>query len=206
MQIFESDWLTRRGVIGGLLASALVLALPGTAAASAAARAQGVVEKLAAEMTQLINSGRSEQQLYAEFEQILARYADMPAVAASVLGQPWRGLTDPQKQTFVAAFQRYLSRRYGRQFNEYRDARIAVGGARDAGKSGVLVQTAVLRPGKETIGVDWQISERSGTPQVVNLIIEGVSMLANERAEIGAMLDAQSGSFERLVSQMRGQS
>jgi len=37
----------------------------------------------------------------------------------------------------------------------------------------------------------------------VNLVIEGVSMLANERAEVGAMLDAQKGSVDGLIAQLR---
>ena len=60
----------------------------------------------------------------------------------------------------------------------------------------------VPEPGRDTIAVDWQISDRSGSPKAVNLIIEGVSMLANERAEVGAMLDAQRGSLDGLIAQM----
>ena len=120
---------------------------------------------LARELTQLVNSGRGEAQMYAGFEGILARYADMPAVAASVLGPPWRGASAGQRQAFVAAFQRYLSRRYGKQFREYRNARIDVTGARDGGKAGVLVKTTVVRPGQEDIAVDWQVSDRSGSAQ-----------------------------------------
>ena len=54
----------------------------------------------------------------------------MPAVAASVLGPPWRTASAAQKQAFVAAFQHYLSRRYGKQFRDYQSARIDVTGAK----------------------------------------------------------------------------
>ena len=57
-----------------------------------------------------------------------------------------------------------------------------------------------MRPGQEDIAVDWQISERSGATKAVNLIIEGVSMLANERAEVGAMLEAKRGSVDGLIA------
>ena len=80
---------------------------------------------------------------------------------------------------------------------------MAVTGARDGGKAGVLVETTVRRPGQDDIGVDWQVSDRSGAPRVVNLVIEGVSMLANERAEVGAMLDAQGASIDGLIGQLR---
>jgi len=196
--------LSRRRVLGLLLAACAVPLLPRVAFATAADRAVALVTSISAELTQLVNSGRSEAQMYAEFERLLARYADMPAVAAATLGPAWRGASNAQKQAYVAAFQSYLARKYGRQFREYRNASINVTGARDAGKAGVLVQTTVVRPGQANIAVDWQISDRSGSPRAVNLIIEGVSMLANERAEIGAMLDAQGGSIDRLTAELKG--
>jgi phospholipid transport system substrate-binding protein len=196
----------RRRVLGLLLAACAVVVLPRAAFATAADRAVALVTTISAELTQLVNSGRSEAQMYAEFERLLARYADMPAVAAASLGPPWRTATSAQKSAYVAAFQTYLSHKYGRQFRDYRNARIEVTGARDGGNAGVLVNTLVVRPGQANIDVDWQISERSGSPKAVNLIIAGVSMLNNERAEIGAMLESQRGSIDGLISRMRARS
>ena len=79
-------------------------------------------------------------------------------------------------------------------------------GTKDGGKAGTLVQTTVVRPGQDDIAVDWQVSARSGSPRVVNLVIEGVSMLANERAEVGAMLEAARGDLDGLIAQLRGRS
>ena len=196
-----SEPITRRGALALIAAAAALAAAP--AAAQATARATALVETLAADLTRIVNSGRSTQQIYGDFERLLARYADMPAVSASVLGPPWRGASQGQKQAFVAAFQGYLSRKYGAQFDEYQNARIEVTAARDGGKAGVLVQTRVVRPRQQAVAVDWQISERSGQARVVNLVIEGVSMLATERAEIGAMLEASGGSIDGLIGQLQ---
>jgi phospholipid transport system substrate-binding protein len=76
-------------------------------------------------------------------------------------------------------------------------------GSRDGGKAGVLVQTTAKRPGKENVAIDWQVSARSGSPKVVNLVIEGVSMLASERAQVGAMLDGAGGSVDGLIRELR---
>jgi phospholipid transport system substrate-binding protein len=197
--------LSRRALGLGLAAAGSAAAFGGRAEAAATDRAEALVATLAQELTQLVNSGRGESQMYAGFEGILARYADMPAVAASVLGPPWRGASQAQRRQFVAAFQHYLARKYGKQFREYRSARIDVTGSRDGGRAGVLVNTRVVRPGQETIAVDWQVSERSGAAKVVNLVIEGVSMLANERAEVGAMLEAQRGSVDGLIRALSSQ-
>ena len=191
--------LTRRAFCAGLAALGLSAAFWRPGLAQGTAPATAFVTSLASELTQLVNSGNDAGKVSADFERILSRYADMPAIAASVLGPPWRSASNAQKRTFVAAFQHYISRKYGAQFREFKGAKIAVAGARDAGRSGVLVSTTVVRPGKETVNVDWQVSDRSGATRVVNLIIEGVSLLANERAEVGAMLDANGGDLDALI-------
>lgn len=196
---------TRRGVLAGAAGAAL-LALAGTARADAGSSASALINSLSADLTRLVNSGKGESAMYAGFEGILSRYGDMPAVAGSVLGPPWRAASAGQKQAFVAAFQSYLARKYGAQFREYQNAKIVVKGTKDGGRAGVLVQTSVVRPGQADIAVDWQVSDRSGSPKVVNLVIEGVSMLANERAEIGAMLEASRGDIDGLNAQLRGRS
>ncbi|WP_299130920.1 phospholipid-binding protein MlaC [uncultured Amaricoccus sp.] len=194
--------IARRDLLAGGAALMLVGFLGRTAWADAVGGARQLVTALSAELQKMVNSGQAQSGQIATFQQIIGRYADMGPVAASILGQPWRTASPAQKQAFVAAFQSYFSRKYGNTFSQYKNASIEVSGAKDGGKSGVLVSSVVKRPGQANIAVDWQISARSGAPKVVNLIIEGVSMLANERAEVGAMLDAQGGDLDRLIAQM----
>lgn len=194
--------LSRRAMMRGAAGLGLTLALVGPARADATSTALGLVTTLSGELTKLVNSGRSLNQLISSFEALLVRYADMDAVAASVVGPTWRSATSAQKRAFVPAFTNYFASRYGKTFSEYKNATIQVQGAKDAGRAGVLVNSVVQRPGQEDIRVGWQVSDRSGSARVVNLIIEGVSALASERAEIGALLDAQGGDLDRLIAQM----
>lgn len=192
--------ISRRALLAGAAALAL---LPRAALAQATNRASALVEKLAADFIAALRSASSPARLAQDFAALLGRYGDMPVVAASVLGPPWRAATPAQKQAFVPAFQTYLARKYGSQFKDYQNATVAVTKAQDGGDKGVLVSTQVARPGRQPIAVDWQVSERSGQPKVVNLIIEGVSMLTNERTEVRAMLEAQGGSLDKLIAQMK---
>ncbi|WP_181164616.1 MlaC/ttg2D family ABC transporter substrate-binding protein [Amaricoccus solimangrovi] len=202
MRINEAG-LSRRAIMRGAAGLGLALALVGPARADAAASAQQLVVSLSGELTKLVNSGQSTNQVISSFQTIIMRYADMSAVSASVLGPTWRSASSAQKQAFVPAFTGYFARRYGKTFSDYKNATIQVQGAQDAGRAGVLVSSVVKRPGQEDIRVGWQIASGSGSPKVVNLIIEGVSALASERAEVAAMLDAQGGDLDRLIAQMK---
>lgn len=195
--------LSRRTLMRGAAGLGLAFAIFGPAHAQSTSAAQQLVVTLSNELSALVNSGRSANQIISSFQQMLVRYGDMNAISASVVGPTWRSASSAQKQAFVPAFTNYFANRYGRTFSEYKNATIQVDGAQDAGRAGVLVNSTVMRPGQENIRVGWQISDRSGSPKVVNLIIEGVSALANERAEVGAMLDAQGGDLDRLIAQMR---
>jgi phospholipid transport system substrate-binding protein len=190
-------------MIRGAAGVGLALAIVGPARADATSAAQQLVVTLSAELTKLVNSGQSSAQVITSFQSLLGRYADMTAITASVVGPAWRSASAAQKQALVPAFTGYFARRYGKTFSDYRSASIEVQGAQDGGKAGILVSSVVKRPGQENIRVGWQISDRSGSPKVVNLIIEGVSALANERAEVGAMLDAQGGDLDKLIAQMK---
>ncbi len=202
----DTPLMKRRTFVAGMLAGAAVLLLPRFAAASPVSEAQELVVTISGELGRLVNSGKSGNALYRDFERLLGSYADMPAIGASVLGQPWRGASAAQKSAFISAFQSYLATKYGRQFGDFAGTSITVTGGRDAGRAGVLVNTVATRPGRDSVSVDWQVSDRSGKPKAVNLIIEGVSMLANERAEVGAMLDAQGGSIDGLVAELKRRS
>lgn len=199
--------LSRRSLLASAAALVVLALLPAPLRAETPTdRATALVQSLADQLIALLRSGRSEAQLYTAFEGLLARYGDIPVVAGSVLGPPWRTATPAQKQAFVAAFQGYLARKYGKQFRDYQNAAIAITRARDAGKNGVLVETRVTRPGRDGFVVEWQVSERGGAPKVVNLIIEGVSMLTNERAEIGAQLEAARGNLDKLTATLNATS
>lgn len=187
-----------------LLAAAAALALaPRAAFAQATEAASALVTRLAADFIAALKSAGSPARLTQEFAALLGRYGDMPAVAASVLGPPWRSATAAQRQAFVAAFQVYLARKYGGQFKDYQNAEVTLVRAQDAGAKGTLVSTRVTRPGRQPIAVDWQVSDRSGKPKVVNLIIEGVSMLTNERTEMRALLEAAGGDLDTLAARMK---
>ena len=47
------------------------------------------------------------------------------------------------------------------------------------------------------------MSDRSGSDKFFDLLIEGISLLKSERAEIGAMLDKRRGDIDALVSDLQ---
>ena len=69
-------------------------------------------------------------------------------------------------------------------------------------KQGVVQSVAKLK-GQSPFAVDFHVSDKSGSPKVFNLVIEGVNMLTTERTEVGAMLDQAGGSVPKLTDRMK---
>jgi phospholipid transport system substrate-binding protein len=193
--------LTRRGLAMGL-ASGLVLAtLPQGAAALTVDEARSLVDKTVADINRIINSGKSESAMLADFEKLFATYADVPTIARSALGPAARQASQAQLTAFTKAFQGYISRKYGRRFREFIGGRIEVTGAKAVKSYYEVISTAYLR-GEPPFEVRWHVSDRAGKSLFFNIIIEGVNMLAAERTEIGALLDQRRGDLDRLIADM----
>lgn len=192
----------RRTVLGlGLGAAAAAVVLPRAALALTVDQARALIDEVTGQVTQVINSGASEAQMLAKFEQIFASYADVAAIARSALGPASRSATPAQMKSFTKAYQGYISRKYGRRFREFIGGRIEVTGAHPLKSYYEVVSTAYLQ-GEAPFDLRWHVSDKSGRDKFFNLIIEGVNMLSTERTEIGAILDQQGGDIDKLIAQL----
>jgi len=186
----------RRLVLAGGAAALLPLPALALTESGAAAYVQRVID----DVLEIINSGESEARLLRRFKRVFTSYADIDIIARSVLGPPYRGLSTREKRAFSDAFGSYLSNKYGKQFRDFQGATITITRARDAGNKGVLVSSQVRQPGQSPFALDWQVSDRSGQVKLINLIIEGLSLLTSEREEIRGQLAARGGDVNALTA------
>lgn len=192
---------TRRAVLAGGAATFLV-AVASPAFALSTNQAQSLVQSVVGEVTKIVNTAGSEAQAIAAFERILVRYSELTVIARAVLGPAWRSASAGQQNAYVDAFKGYVARKYGRQFREFRGAQVQITGAADRGDKGVLVSTSVTVPGKAPILVDWQVSDRGGSPKVLDIIVEGIRMISTERTEVGSILAANRNDMDALIADL----
>jgi len=192
--------LTRRTTLAGLLATMGLASSPAFALATAEARS--LIDDVVARITSVINSGKSEPAMYRDFEVIFNRYADVPTISRSALGPPARSASSQQLNQFSDAFAGYLARKYGKQFRDFIGGEIIVQSARQV-KSFQEVQAVAKLRGQSPFSVTFMVSDRSGSSRFFDLLIEGISLLKSERAEIGAMLDKRGGNIDALISDLK---
>ena len=194
--------LSRRDFALALTGGLALAVLPHGAAALTEDSAKALVDKTVASINDIINSGKSESAMLVDFEKLFARYADVAAIARSVLGTAARSASDGQMSAYTKAFQGYISRKYGRRFREFIGGRIEVAEAKAVKSFYEVISTAYLQ-GEAPFEVRWHVSDKSGKDLFFNIIIEGVNMLASERTEMGALLDQRGGDLDTLIADLK---
>lgn len=194
---------TRRTVLAGMAAVTLAAILPfRPALALTADQARALIDRAVNEINSIINSGASQSRMFSQFEQIFRRYADTSTIARSVLGPPARSLSGSEMSRFTDAFTGYVARKYGKRFREFIGGEIRVTGARPVKSFHEVKAVATLR-GQPPFDVSFMVSDRSGKDLFFDLLIEGISLLKAERAEIAALLDRQRGDVAALTKQLQ---
>ncbi len=198
----DSLSISRRAFGAGLAAGTGFLAFALPVRALTVDQARGLIDKVVSEVNSVINSGNSEAAMFKDFERIFATYADVATIGRSALGVAAKQASAAQMTAFTAAFQGYLSRKYGRRFREFIGGEITVTDSKPVKSFFEVVSVATLQ-GEAPFDLRWHVSDKSGKNLFFNIIIEGVNMLASERTEIGAILDKNGGDLDAAIAMMK---
>ena len=164
------------------------------------ADSQKLVENLYSDLIATSMKELSIDEQKTELKKLFQKYVDIPIIARAVLGKSWRQADNEQRKRFIRAFKTYVSQKYGRQFSEFKGTTLEILKIRDTlTKAGVLVSTLVYVPGNPSLKVVWQVSDGSGSLKLIDLRVEGVSMLSTERQEFRSKLKKFNGSLDDLI-------
>ena len=194
----RTDALNRRRLMA-LLAAAGSTTLAAPTWALSSGQAEGLITNVVNDINRIINSGKSEGAMIRDFERLFGKYADVPTIAASSLGVARRSASSSQMRAYTSAFSGYIARKYGARFREFIGADIQVVRSQKT-KRGYLVTSRVNLRGQAPFAVSFMVSDRN---LFFDLLIEGISLLKSERAEIGAMLDKRRGDIAALVADLK---
>lgn len=126
---------------------------------------------------------------------------DIDAIAELILGQKWVGAAARDKDLFrealFASLAYDVSRRIGRQ-----SAELKVEGWRKLSNGDGLAATRILLEGQRPRSVDWRL-RGNATPRVIDITVDGYSMVAAAREEFVGWLNQNGGSLGELAGLLR---
>ena len=145
------------------------------------------------------NKAKDEQiaQIGAEVETIF----DFQELSRRTLGREWRKMKPEQQKEFVQLFRELLQGVYADRLLAYSDQKVIFDKESMLKKGRAEVQSYLQTSDGKKIPLFYRLTDKSGSWKVYDVIIEGVSMVANYRTQFREILAKESP--EKLLQILR---
>ena len=136
---------------------------------------------------------------------LITKGFEIDTIGRLALGRHWKSATDGQRSEFRALFQSYVTSATIKRLSGYSGEVLELGKARAAANSELVAVPSQIRgPNGSGIGVEWRLrrTQESGW-RIIDVVIEGVSMLQTHRAEFDAVIRRGGAGVEGLLAKLR---
>ena len=125
---------------------------------------------------------------------------DFRAMARDSLGSHWASLTPDQRDRFVGLFAQLFERSYDRLVLRFLGGSTTTYGAESLDGERAVVKTALLRKGGDELPVDYRLTADGGVWKISDVVVDGVSLAGNFRAQFDKTIRASS--YDELVQRI----
>ena len=133
-------------------------------------------------------------------EKILPNF-DFERISRLVLGKAWRTATDDQKTQFKYEFKNLLLRTYAVALSKYKDQKIEYKPLRMKPTDEIVtVKTEIIQSGAQPIDVDYALAKQDNGWLVIDIIIEGVSLVTNYRSQFAS--EIKRNGMDSLIKEL----
>ena len=162
------------------------------------------VEKFADDAIMILSNEQiSKDEKNDQFTNLVMSAIDLNLISQFVLSKTWKSATDEQKERYISAFKTYFINSYANKLDQYSDEKIIVNEAEEAGKY-VIVDTNIVREGTDTLKINlkWRLLNKNGDIRIIDLNIEGISLVIAQREEFQSFLANNDGDLEALIAKI----
>ncbi len=164
----------------------------GTPTHTVQAAVTGVMKILADPDWQTSDRSRERKRLVVE---TISDVMDYDEMARRVLGQEWKALSDRDRKSFVDAFRQFMESSYEGRFKDYSGEEVRYLGEQRVGDFAEVRTRLVSR--KVNLPVSFRLMHRGETWRVYDILVDGISLVGNYRAQFTSVL--REASFQALL-------
>lgn len=120
--------------------------------------------------------------------QLLEANFDLDLIGRYVLGPSWRNASPEQRETYLQLFREWVVRTYARRLGGYTGQTFEIVGSKPLGNTDAIVDTKISRPSGPPILAGWRVRNTNGHFKILDVMVEGVSMVVTQRSEFRAVV------------------
>jgi len=125
---------------------------------------------------------------------------DFEEMTKRALARHWHGRTPAEQKEFVQLFADLMERSYVSKLELYAGEKIRYAGESVEGERATVRTKIVTKQGTE-VPVDYRMHWRGDRWLVYDVVIEGISLVANYRSQFNAII--QTSTYQELVARMK---
>ncbi len=146
----------------------------------------------------------SLQQREDKFRGILSDGFAIPQIGQFVAGNYWKQASPDQQREYLTIFSEWIVKTYAMRFGGYSGEKFSVSDTKvNEQDKDVFVATRIDRPaGKQPILASWRVREIGGKPKIVDVQVDGVSMLVTHRSEFNSV--GAQGGVAAIIDSLKG--
>lgn len=152
-------------------------------------------------LTVLNNESLDFDQRIGSLEGIAFERFDLKTMSRLVLARSWKQFSTAQQEEYIAQFKKYLANNYGKRINRYDNEKVEILEVRDEERGDVTVLTRIVGGEFEDARVDYRMREFDGAWKVIDVTIEGISMVSNFRDQFREVLSR--GGPDHLIEKLK---
>ena len=170
----------------------------GTGEDEARAVIQGTIDQV---MAVLQKESLTDPEKVDQIKAIAEERFDFDRMSRLVLARNYRKFSEQERVDFLVEFKQHLTVTYGKGLKDYSGEKVTVGKGRLESNGDVTVKSQVIGGSIDEIKIDYRLRERDGTWYIIDVIIEGVSLVSNFRSQIQEIVSSKGVS--RLIQILR---
>ena len=191
----KNDPSRRRATALLLAALALLFGAPLAAVEKPATDAQRVIEETVTSVLGILRDGsKTDAQRRQEIEALAQERFDFRTMSRLVLARNWKRLSKQEQGEFVVEFTEYLANDYGNRIERYEQEKVEVLGEQPEPRGDVTVKTKIVGGENNGALVDYRMRKGDDGWKIIDVVIEGISMVANFRDQFRDVMGREGPS------------
>jgi phospholipid transport system substrate-binding protein len=128
----------------------------------------------------------------------------MEKIGRFVVGRYWKQMSLDQRHDYQKLFSEWILRSYAARLGGYADQKFIVDKTKKTKQKDVFVRTRIVQAGSPDIRCDWRVRKLAGSLKVIDIVVEGASMLSTQRSEFTAVINKHGldGLIEALTARL----
>ncbi len=161
------------------------------------------IEKVSRDALAVITAEGNSEVKEAKLTKLFINHVDTKWIAHFAIGKYWREANDTQRAKYLELHKKFLLNNYIPKFKEYNNQEIKI--LKSYGDEGnaneYMVETQIVSKKGGAVNVNYKVRKsEKGKFMIYDVIAEGVSLIATERADFASVLSR--GGIDELIKML----